>query len=434
MDRQAERTEQTQHISQVPHVVVIGAGYAGLLFTTRLAGRVSSSDARITLVNDSPTFTERLRMHQFATNHPVRWRSLPAMLANTGVAFVEGQVTAIDTAHRTITVETHEGSNATNAIAYDYLVYALGSLTDRERVPGVADYAYTLAPRGPLSAEAMRERLPDLAQRQGRVIVSGGGPTGVETAAEIASSYPSLSVQLVTAGRLGIVWGAGVSRYIRRSLTRLGVEIRDETTVSTVHADGVITDQGETLPCDLCVWTGGFVAPRLAREAGLVVNERNQAVVDPFMRALSHPEIYAIGDAAYPQEEPGVPVRMAAATATILGAHAADCLSAVLHGEKPQPLSFAYLGQAVALGHDDAIGFNNYPDDKPHRPYFTGQLAYHTRELFVRYLANSARIERHRAGLFYWPGKRRYERTRRQARQQSPTVLEREPTPVSRAS
>jgi NADH dehydrogenase FAD-containing subunit len=154
----------------------------------------------------------------------------------------------------------------------------------------------------------------------------------------------------------------------------------------------------------------------LAREAGLAVNERNQIVVDPFLRSISHPEIYAIGDAAHPREDPGVPVRMSAVTATIMGAHGADCLSAVLRGKTPRPLSFAYLGQGIALGRHNAIGFNNYPDDKPNPPYFTGWLGYLIREGFVRYLATATQ----RPGIYVWLGKRRYERAQRrqQAREQ----------------
>jgi len=387
------------------HVVVIGAGYAGLLFTTRLAGKIRAGDAHITLVNNAPTFTERLRMHQFAANHPLQWRSIPQILAKTGVTFVEGNVSGIDTGQRAVIVETQTGSRS---IAYDYLVYALGSFTDRDQVPGVAEYAYTLSPSGAFSAAALRDKLPALNERGGRVVVCGGGPTGIETAAELASSYPRLTIHLVTDGQLGMFLGTGLSRYMRQSLTRLGVEIHDETIVAAVRADSVITSKGGAMPCDLCVWTGGFIAPPLARDAGLTVNERNQVVIDPFMRALSHPEIYAIGDSAFPLEKPGAPVRMSAVTATILGAHGADCLSAVLRGKQPRPLSFAYLGQGIALGRGNAIGFNNYPDDTPRHPYFTGWLGYQTRELFVRYLADAPRIEKRWPGAFVWPGKRRY--------------------------
>ena len=63
----------------------------------------------------------------------------------------------------------------------------------------------------------------------------------------------------------------------------------------------------------------------------------------------------------------------------------------------------------IALGRHNAIGFNNYPDDKPIPPYFTGWLAYYIREAFVRYLAAAPRFERRFPGLFVWPGKRHYE-------------------------
>ncbi len=392
-------------------ILVIGAGYAGLLFTMRLAGKVARQNVHLTLVNESDTFTERPRLHQFATNQEVQWRSLPQMLSRKNIQFIQGRVIGLDPIQRKIMLEEQQ---YTHQLEYDYLVYALGSETDRKTVPGVAQYAYTLAARGPLSAAALRETLPSIEARGGQVVVAGGGATGIETAAEVASAYPHIKVRLVTREPLALFLGKSVASSIRSSLQLLGVEIIDQTSVTAVRAQSVVTDQGGKLACDLCLWTGGFVAPSLAREAGLAVNERNQIVVDPFLRSISHPEIYAIGDAAHPRENPGVPmVRMSAVTATIMGAHGADCLSAILRGKTPRPLSFAYIGQGIALGRHNAIGFNNYPDDKPIPPYFTGWLGYLIREGFVRYLA----IATQRPGIFVWIGKRRYERA--QSRQQA---------------
>jgi NADH:quinone reductase (non-electrogenic) len=373
-------------------ILVIGAGYAGLLFTMRLAGKVARQHVQIALVNESDTFTERPRLHQFATNQAVRWRSLPQMLRRTNVQFIQGRVTSIDPAHHEIVV-IHQ--QQTQHMGYDYLVYALGSETDRKTVPGVAEYAYTLAARGPLSAAALRDTLPSIQARGGQIVVAGGGATGIETAAEVASAYPHIKVRLITREPLALFLGKSVASSIRNALQRQGVEIIYQVGVTAVRARSVVTDQGNELACDLCIWTGGFVAPPLAKEAGLAVNERNQIVVDPFLRSISHPEIYAIGDAANPHEDPGVRVRMSAVTATIM----------VLRGKAPKPLSFAYLGQGIALGRHNAIDLNNYPDDTPVPPYFTGRLGYLIREGFVRYLAAATR----RPGIFVWLGKRRFE-------------------------
>jgi hypothetical protein len=183
------------------------------------------------------------------------------------------------------------------------------------------------------------------------------------------------------------------------------------------HSRGILTE----LAADACIWTGGFVAPTLAGEAGIAVNERNQVIVDPFMRSLSHPEIYAIGDAASPREDPGVRVRMAAVTAIILAAHGADCLSRVLRGKVPMPLSFVYAGQGIALGPHDFIGFSLDPNDKPVPPYFTGRLGSFIRKLGLRCFAASASID-YRFHVVFWLGKRRYAAQQRRARRASQQV------------
>jgi len=192
-----------KEIQPPTHILVIGAGYAGLLFTMRLAGKVARQNVHISLVNESDTFTERPRLHQFATNQTVRWRSLPQMLRHTHVQFIRGRVTSIDPAYHQIMISDQQ---QTRQLEYDYLVFALGSTTDRQTVPGVEEYAYTLAPNGPLSAATLLEMLPLVQAKHGHVVVSGGGATGIETAAEVANAYPDIKVRLVTHGSFVNSW------------------------------------------------------------------------------------------------------------------------------------------------------------------------------------------------------------------------------------
>jgi hypothetical protein len=124
------------------------------------------------------------------------------------------------------------------------------------------------------------------------LLVEDGGATGIETAAEVASASPHIKVRLISREPMDLFLNKSVGSSIRRRLLRLGVEIIDQVGVTAVRAYSVVTDQGDELACDLCIWTGGFVAPPLAREAGLAVNERNlQAIqtgeMTPLMEMLA---------------------------------------------------------------------------------------------------------------------------------------------------
>src|SRR5436853_7881790 len=118
----SDNRSTVQETQPSTRILVIGAGYAGLLFTMRLAGKVARQNVHISLVNEFDTFTERLRLHQFATNQVVQWRSLPRILRQTNVQFIQGQVTSIDLAGHEIVVMDQQ---QTNQLEYDYLVYAL---------------------------------------------------------------------------------------------------------------------------------------------------------------------------------------------------------------------------------------------------------------------------------------------------------------------
>src|SRR5258708_32884426 len=96
-----------------------------------------------------------------------------------------------------------------------------------------------------------------------------------------------MKVSLVTHGPLGLSWDKSVAEAIRRRLVSLGVQIVEHSKVSAVHAHSVVLEQDRELACDLCIWTAGFVVQPQARLAGLAVNERDQILVDPFLRSRS---------------------------------------------------------------------------------------------------------------------------------------------------
>src|SRR6266496_6653248 len=179
------RERRTVMIQPSTRILVLGAGIAGLLFTLRLEGRVARESVQITLVDEADTFTVRPKLHEFAINQRVFRRPFSQILRKTQVQFLQGRVTSLDPDQHRVTVQVEPQQQ--HELAYDYLVYALGSMTDRQSVPGVAQYAYSLSARGPFSASALRETLPDIGARGGQVVVCGGGATGIETAAQVAS-------------------------------------------------------------------------------------------------------------------------------------------------------------------------------------------------------------------------------------------------------
>jgi NADH dehydrogenase FAD-containing subunit len=406
--------------SEKKQVVVLGAGYAGLMAALRLAGKTSKLNTDVILINGADTFVQRPRLHHVATGQVVPEEPLVEMLQGSRAQFLQGWVTAVDPETHVVNVETTSGPQQ---VAYDILVYALGSVVDQESVPGVREHAYVLNPGGANGATAMWEKLEALAGSKGRVVVAGGGTTGVEGAAEIKAYYPELEVSLVTSGRFADFKGPRVEKHIRDGFRKLGIAVREHSQIVAVEAGQLKLENGQTISFDLCLWAGGFRALPLARAAGFAVNERGQILVDPFGRSLDHHNVYAIGDAAHPVEEPGVPLRMSLITAITRGAHAADNIVALLTGKDQTPLSFAYYGQGIAMGPGDAVGFFGFPTGDPLGPILRGKTAVLVRNFFVWLLFYFLKLERRRPGFYLWLGKGRYAKGKRSVVSPQPSVI-----------
>jgi len=238
------------------------------------------------------------------------------------------------------------------------------------------------------------------------VITVGGNETSVEAAGEIRTAWPNAEVSMISTSRCGDFKGARVEAAIRAELARLGVRMIDKETVSEVRATEIATASGRTIACDLCVWSGGLRSAAIASNAGISTDPQGRIWVDPNLRSISHPHIFAVGDAAHPMAPTGAPYRMSAFVALSTGAYVADAILAEGKKQKTDPFSFSTYGQGIAIGRG-GVGFFSYPDDKQRWFIVTGGAARVIRNFFVWFISYALKLERKMPGFFFWPGRRR---------------------------
>ncbi|MFJ3866933.1 NAD(P)/FAD-dependent oxidoreductase [Streptomyces nigra] len=359
-------------------IIVLGGGYTGAFAAGRLARRLHGDDVTVTLVNAEPDFVERVRMHQLAVGQELRPRPFADLFRGTGVDLRIARVTAVDADRKTVAVKDADG---TEELAYDTLVYALGSGWDDQGVPGVAEHAYELASRP--GALRLRERLAAL-DAGAPVVVVGGGLTGVEAVTEIAEARPDLDVSLVVRGGLGDWLSAKGRRHLRKVVGRLGITVHEDTTATEVGPDRVTTADGTVLPAAVTVWTTGFAVHPIALATTLEVGDRGQIVVDGTMRSVSHPDVYAIGDAALARGVGGKPLRMSCASGGFTAWQAADAIVARLTGGKLPKVPLRYFNQCVSLGRREGLIQYVTGDDRPVRAVLTGRIAAFYKELICK--------------------------------------------------
>ncbi|MFB8271946.1 NAD(P)/FAD-dependent oxidoreductase [Streptomyces sp. NPDC055955] len=359
-------------------IIVLGAGYSGAIAAGRLAKRLRREDVAITLVNAEPDFVERVRMHQLAVGQELTPRPLRDMFAGTGVELKLAKATSIDVDRKTVAVTSADGSEQ---LPYDTLVYALGSGWNADGVPGVAEHGHQIASRP--GALRLRERLAQLAEGE-TVLVVGGGLTGLEFATEVAEARPDLDVALATRGELGDWLSPKGRTHLRKVTDGLGITVYENAPVTTVEADRVTTADGRTIAAAVTVWTTGFAVHPLAKATGLELSDSGRIMVDATMRSLSHPDVYAIGDAGHALGAGDKPLRMSCASGAPMAWRAADAVAARLSGGTPTSAPLRYFNQCISLGRKEGLIQFVTADDRSVDHTLAGRFAVRYKELVCK--------------------------------------------------
>lgn len=367
-------------------VVVVGGGYAGTMAANRLTQR---DDVTVTVINPREVFVPRLRLHQLVGGTHDAVVDYRDILAER-VRLVVDSVTQIDAADRRVTLA--DGGT----LGYDYLIYAVGSAGAASGVPGAAEFAHPVATLE--AAQRLRSILFDTPMTA-PVTVVGGGPTGIETAAELAEQ--GRTVTLVCGSVLGAYLHPKARRTARKYFDRLGVTVIEgpDATVTAVTRDAVELGGVRTLASEVTIWTAGFDVPDLAVRSGLSTDATGRLRTDETLTSIDDDRIVAAGDSSAPSD---LPFRMSAYTAYCLGAHAADTVLHRIAGEQPSPIDLTFPAMCLSFGRNAGIYQLGHKDETAMRLYFSGFAGKKLKEFACNAGIQHLATEAEKPGSHHW--------------------------------
>jgi len=362
----------------VPHVVILGGGFGGLDAARTFRG----ADVRVTLIDRHNYHLFQPLLYQVATAalspgdvaSPIRW--ILRKQKNVRVLLAEAQ--AIDAARRQVMIDS-------DAISYDYLIVATGAAHAyfghpewAARAPSLKtlDDALEMRRRVLLSFEAAeRESDPVRQRRFLTFVIVGGGATGVELAgalAEIARQSLRQDFRNIRPESARIVLLEGGPYLLasfpdhlrvaaRRSLERLGVEVRTDSIVTDIDAEGVRwrpagppADHVERVEAHTVLWAAGVAASPLVKSLGVPLDRVGRVSAEPTLQVPGHPEIFVVGDVCALQQDgkllPGV-----AQVAMQEGAHAARNVLRAAKGETLAAFRYRDYGTMAVIGRGSAV-------------------------------------------------------------------------------
>ena len=372
-------------------IVVVGGGAGGLELVRKLGAKLGREAFDVILVERSRTHIWKPLLHEVAAgaldanmdevgygSHANRW----------GYRFFFGSLEAIDREARQVVIAPILDENGAELIGrhrirYDYLVIAVGSVSNDFGTPGVAQNCLFLEDRE--QADRFRLKLLNHCLRVSRalaadpsaqayvdVAIVGGGATGVELAAELYNAASALKhyglevfderrlrVTLIEAGpRILPALPDKLALAAKQELTALGVRVLEGTAVTEVTQGAMRTAGGEEIRADLLVWAAGVRGPELLQHMdGLEATRNNQLVVSPTLQTTRDPRIFAIGDCCFFKPEGAdKPIPPRAQAAHQMAATALANILALIRNDPLEPFVYHDRGSLVSLSRFSTVG------------------------------------------------------------------------------
>ncbi|MBD7969675.1 NAD(P)/FAD-dependent oxidoreductase [Paenibacillus gallinarum] len=359
-------------MSNIPKIVILGAGYGGILTAQRLQKELNYNEADVTLVNrhDYHYITTHLHMPAAGTDTIDHARvPISKLIDEFKIDLVKSAVKDIRPHEKKVILED-------GTLSYDILVVSLGGEPETFGIPGMKEHAMTI--RSINSVRLIREHIEyqfacykndNIASRL-RFVVGGAGFSGVEFVSELADRLPRLckefdvepeKVELynVEAAPTALPgFDKELVEYAMDVLKNKGIILRIGVPIKECFAGGVIIGDGERIEASTVVWTGGIRGNKLIENAGFEVT-RGRVKVDEYLRAPGYDHIYIIGDSSLVLNKDGRPYPPTAQIAMQQGVNCAKNIALSIRGKHLIKFTFSHKGTVASLGKGEAIAIVN---------------------------------------------------------------------------
>ena len=370
-------------------ILVIGGGAGGLELVTRLGNKLGSkSKADITLVDKNEIHIWKPLLHEVAAgslDSEIDQLSYQAHARNHHFTFKRGELQSVDSDKRFITLaavidDAGEEILPKRVLDYDYLVLAIGSVSNDFGTPGIAQHGIFLDSlseakkfhRRLLNAFIkLNQQAVDDTSTRINIAIIGAGATGVELSAELYNSLEllhvyglknlkasQLNIQLIEAGpRILPALPERISHNVQSELTKLGIQIHTDMRITGADEKGIENSAGERIEAQLIVWAAGVKAPDFLKTIDrFELNQRNQIVVKRTLQTSTYDNIFAIGDCAACELEDGKWVPPRAQSAHQMASHVFVNLRALLNDKPLKDYQYKDHGSLISLSRFSTVG------------------------------------------------------------------------------
>ncbi|MBS8263182.1 NAD(P)/FAD-dependent oxidoreductase [Mesobacillus boroniphilus] len=355
---------------QTPKIIILGAGYGGLITSRQLEKTLRNGEAEVTLINKHDYHYISTQLHKTgagtASDEKITLH-IPELLKTDKIQFKKGTVQGVDNTAKKVFLESGE------IIDYDYLMIGLGFDVSTFGIPGVEENAFKI--KSFRSTKAIYNHIlrqfaaykEDLDPSRLTFAVAGAGFTGIEMIGELIEAMPKLCLQYdipVSATRIiNIEASATVLpgfdkeaiHFTESYLKKNGVELMTSTKILECSPTSIILDNGEELQLRTLIWSGGVRGNTLLEKMDLPIS-KGRILIDKFLRVKGMENVFCIGDAALFMKDEGTPLPPTAQVAIQQAEVCGPNIVASLRGEQLKTFEYHHKGTVASIGNKAAVG------------------------------------------------------------------------------